>query len=356
MDVKKETLEKILLNKNSFSNFISTDAKILDIKERNGESEIFVKVDASACIINTSFVHKFDKNLHIINFVSGNLKDSILTISLDKTWGFDGTEDTGTIVITNFLINDIPCVPDFLVGNDIIKFALDKGLVELEKKAKEFEKKNYSTKQNVESKKPDINQSSKYTDLEKDIEITPTMNKEPTSDVILANKIRTLAFDIANEKDAERQLELLEKIGKLRVLLEDNEEKSEFNKNTKLVTKTEKISNVQLTKSKNDENAHSKNQSFSMLNINSNEFKIEKYKPNWLEISGNIENPKRGNTVLLTITKPDSTTQSLKIFHTKDGYYQTKLFLDSKFPEGKYVVEATYNEKKDSSNFQVRVN
>ena len=90
-----------------------------------------------------------------------------------------------------------------------------------------------------------------------------------------------------------------------------------------------------------------------MLNINSNEFKTQKYKPSRLEISGNIENAKRGNTVLLTITKPDSTTQTLKVFHTKDGYYQTKLFLDSKFSNGQYFIKATYNENQESTSFRI---
>ncbi len=341
LDVKKETIENMLYDANNYSKLLSSETKLLDVIGKEDSKEVNILIDVGACIIQTGLQHSAKNNLHVINFVSGSLKGSILDISLQETWSFDGTENEGTIVTINFTIQDIPCVPDFLIGDKVLEFALDKSLVKLEHKAKEIQK--------------ELNDSNNH--AMKPSEKTQNINSQNENNIVKENtetnsleeNVRILSYNIAMEDDPQKQLKLLEKVKNLKEL--PREEKTKDNSELKLSedeTKQYLENNDQNKVNSIDEDIS------SMLTINSKKFEIEKYKPKWLVVSGIIDEPKRGNTVLLTITKPDETNQILKIFHTKDGYYQTRLSLDNSYPDGIYSINAVYGNNESSVFFQIQ--
>lgn len=367
LDVKKETIENMLFDVNNYSKLLSSDTKLLDIIEKDDRKEIKILVDIGACTIQTGLQHSTKNDLHIVNFVSGSLKGSTLEILLQETWSFDGIENEGTSVTIDFTILDIPCVPDFLVGDDILEFALDKSLVELEHKAKEIQKEinitNNHTKKHFEMKQ------NIYSDDVNDVRDNRQTNsiKTISSTNSIEENVRVLAYDIAIEDNPQKQLELLERIKHLKKLQIDEKTKElELSEKKTLIADNSNVHFInhedviqEESKKALENNDHGKVNSLnkdisSMLIINSDKFQIEKYKPNWLEISGMIDEPKRGNTVLLTIMKPDETKQILKVFHTKDGYYQTKLFLDNNYPDGTYSITAAYDNEESTTFFQVQ--
>ncbi len=58
-------------------------------------------------------------------------------------------------------------------------------------------------------------------------------------------------------------------------------------------------------------------------------------------ISGKVDNPK-GGSVILTITKPDRTTESLTVGVTNVGNFRTVIIIDDSFPAGTYTVGGNY--------------
>ena len=89
-------------------------------------------------------------------------------------------------------------------------------------------------------------------------------------------------------------------------------------------------------------------------NLHVTNFVSGSLKGSTLEILLQETTKKRGNTVLLIITKPDETKQILKIFHTKEGYYQTRLFLDNNYPDETYSINAEYGNKESLVSFQIQ--
>jgi len=349
LDVKKETIENMLFDMNNYSKLLSSEAKLLDIIEKDDNKEVNILVDVGTCTIQTGLQHSTKNKLHVVNFVSGSLKGSILEILLQETWSFGGIENEGTVVTVDFTIHDIPCVPDFLIGDKVLEFALDKSLVELEHKAKEIQKEikgnNNHTTESLGKTQNIISENENK--VRENAEINSIKTISGTNS--LEENVRILAYNIAMEDDPQKQLKLLEKIKNLKE--NPREEKTKASSELELL----EDKTIQQLENHDQSKVNSINENISsMLTINSEEFQIEKYKPKWLVVSGIIDDPKRGNTILLTITKPDETKQILKIFHTKDGYYQTRLFLDSNYPDGIYSINAAYGNKESLVSFQIQ--
>jgi len=67
-------------------------------------------------------------------------------------------------------------------------------------------------------------------------------------------------------------------------------------------------------------------------------FVVQKYKTAVLGISGTIEGAQRGNEVVLTITKPDKSTDERKFLAAKGGVYKTEIWMYDTWQDGNYDI------------------
>ncbi len=91
------------------------------------------------------------------------------------------------------------------------------------------------------------------------------------------------------------------------------------------------------------------------LQVNNNEFTIPEYKKTIdVIVSGHITDYKEGTYVVLTIIKPDMSTEELRAYATKNGDYTTKINLKHDSLIGSYTISAKYqNSEIGSAHFDV---
>ncbi len=371
LDVKKEALEILLRDVENLSQLFSGNANSFAVKEASDEKNFHVSADIfPGCTISTDLEHMTQGKVHVVNFLSGSLEGSTLSIKLKETWGFDGTPNGGTAVKMNFAIRDIPCILDFLVGDDVIVLAMDKGLMDLENKAKEIEtklKESIVTDLPIDSEYNEAKSFSHEVDSNQEQiviynlpehasavdEREVTIPKEPDNKSSLSNHdnanntVQTTTYDNIMHENSEYYY---------------NEAKNENATSQKQTSfspsappSTDDVSNAnnEYHKLKN-EDSDVTNVAPPMLRINDDEYIVKKHESKWLEISGMIPDSVRGEKVNLVLTMPDGATQTQKTILTKDGYYETKLIISQQYEEGTYVLDAIYGGKTDSVSFKIR--
>lgn len=82
--------------------------------------------------------------------------------------------------------------------------------------------------------------------------------------------------------------------------------------------------------------------SVGLLQINSGNFAVSKYKPAELIVSGQISNYKQGIPLTLTIVKPDKRVEEQNILVTKDGNFRAPIKIEGSWPAGSYQLSAKY--------------
>ncbi len=141
LDVRKDVLEEMFQDVTVFASIFSDNITILETRDQVDKKTVKMQIDiAGLCEFTTDFEYTKQESTHVIDFISGNLDKSKLAILLESRAGYDGTVNGGTIVYMKLYVDDVPCIPDMFVSDRDMKYILDHGLDELEKKAKLLQK------------------------------------------------------------------------------------------------------------------------------------------------------------------------------------------------------------------------
>jgi len=152
IDARIEIVDEIFNDVTNYKKIFGENVVL--VQELGGNSvRIVIKVTSPiSCTIDSIFEHKIERGIHVVDYTTGLLKGSKLTASLSKTWNYGGTDpEGGTLVNAHFYVKDVPCVWDWLVSNDQLKFIFDKGIMQMGEHAitvqREFDAKNKKIEQ-----------------------------------------------------------------------------------------------------------------------------------------------------------------------------------------------------------------
>jgi len=136
LDVRKDVLEQMFQDVTVFASIFSDNITVLETSYQVDKKTVKMQIDiAGLCNFTTDFEYTKQEATHVVDFVSGKLENSKLAILLESRSSYDGTVDGGTIAYMSLYIDDVPCIPDMFVSDRDMKYILDHGLDELEKKA-----------------------------------------------------------------------------------------------------------------------------------------------------------------------------------------------------------------------------
>jgi len=153
IDARIDFVEKTFTDVRNYPKLFGDNVKRVERLDDGNSIRMIVVV--SGCNIDSVFKHTKVNGKHEIDFISGSLKGTKLTASLSPRADFAGKDPNGgTLVKTHLYVRDVPCTPfDFLVSDNVFKFALDKGLFEMGKQAKilqqEFDVNNKKVEQSL---------------------------------------------------------------------------------------------------------------------------------------------------------------------------------------------------------------
>jgi len=146
LDVNKAVLEK-MFEDIRFISGIFDDAKLSNIEYKGSEGSATMEIPIPIPLVSPLISDiKFTQNNfnYQIDFLTGKLAGSKLSISVTATYGFDGTPNMGSDVSLKFNMKKKMCFGIFILEKcanpNEVMFALDKGLIVLEPKAKIFQK------------------------------------------------------------------------------------------------------------------------------------------------------------------------------------------------------------------------
>ena len=137
------TFEKIVdVNKNAFQESITDLKNLPKIFPNNVESVESLRdgENAAAMVvfglngfsINSEVEVTKEQEKNILQVVSGGLKGTKLTTTLQETWGFDGTPNQGTVVKINMILQTSGFLSLIgLASDDSITYSLDRSLVDI---------------------------------------------------------------------------------------------------------------------------------------------------------------------------------------------------------------------------------
>ena len=157
--------------------------------------------------------------------------------------------------------------------------------------------------------------------------------------------ISTYAFTVSNNQDSQKIAILVvmypdgNNVWLLGANISNDEDYKGIGDEISKIVDSLKINNYQGSASQSSTIVKS---SVGLLQINSGNFAVSKYKPAELIVSGQINNPLQGVPLTLKIIKPDKTTTEQNILVTKDGKFKTPVKLDENWPAGSYRIIAKY--------------
>ena len=157
--------------------------------------------------------------------------------------------------------------------------------------------------------------------------------------------VSTYAFTVSDNQDSQKIVILImmypdgNNVWLLGMNISSDEDYKGIGEEVGKIADTFKINNYQGSASQSSTISKS---SVGLLQINSGNFAVSKYKPAELIVSGQINNPLQGVPLTLKITKPDKTTEEQNILVTKDGKFKAPVKLDGNWPAGSYRILAKY--------------
>ena len=123
--------------------------------------------------LDSEIEYKKVNGTHLVTFLSGKLKGTMLTTTLSKTWSFDGLPDAGTLVIMKLDLKLQSFLLDLFVTDSMVLYGLDVGLEKLENQAeklqnsaKRSEKQSQNTKSTRQTSKPQSSPTAKTQETE----------------------------------------------------------------------------------------------------------------------------------------------------------------------------------------------
>ncbi len=96
-DVREESLLNAITDVSQYSKIFPDNVKSVKILDNN-TGLVDISAGINGIFFDTQAICKTDSNgNYVVQVVSGDLKGTVMTTSLEKTWGFHGQKDGGTI-------------------------------------------------------------------------------------------------------------------------------------------------------------------------------------------------------------------------------------------------------------------
>lgn len=131
-DVKEESLLSTISDVSQYSKIFPDNVRYVKILDNNTRL-VDINAGINGIFFDTQAICKTDSSgNYVVEVVSGDLKGTIMTTNLEKTWGFHGQKDGGTIAnisldvkTSGFLAWMINFVPDSSVS-DALEYGFDR--------------------------------------------------------------------------------------------------------------------------------------------------------------------------------------------------------------------------------------
>jgi len=151
LDIQKENLQEILLDLNNLPKIFPNNIKSIEFVENQNDRTLAKTVltlngfDFSSNVLYT----KKTAEKHIMKIISGDLKGTKLDITLEETWGFDGTPNAGTLINIrmNLQFSALASLLGF-IPDESITYVLDKFLIDVVSDVNASSEKNLQQNQN----------------------------------------------------------------------------------------------------------------------------------------------------------------------------------------------------------------
>jgi len=188
VDLRTSTIDFMNQNVEGFLKLFGDEVIVSDI--RNEGSATFAKVDIKIPIpflpdkhILTEIKYSIQGKNYVVDYIQRDLKGSKLTVSLEKTLGYDGTENGGSIVHFDFMGKNLP----WGAKEKHMIFAFDRGLDTLEQTGKiiqqklDAQKKLEESTQSTETVEPQTEQKPEEPATETTETVEPQTEQKPES-------------------------------------------------------------------------------------------------------------------------------------------------------------------------------
>ena len=131
-DVKEKSLLSTISDVSQYSKIFPDNVRYVKILDNNTKL-VDINAGINGIFFDTQAICKTDSNgNYIVEVVSGDLKGTIMTTNLEKTWGFHGQKDGGTIAnisldvkTSGLLAWMINFIPDSSVS-DALEYGFDR--------------------------------------------------------------------------------------------------------------------------------------------------------------------------------------------------------------------------------------
>jgi len=99
LDIDKNSLEKYFKNIRVLEDVFPQNIKNIQSMKQTDDGNLFkVSLNMKGISLATQVLYKESENRHLLKVLDGDLKGTTITATLQKTWGFDGSQNQGTVV------------------------------------------------------------------------------------------------------------------------------------------------------------------------------------------------------------------------------------------------------------------
>lgn len=152
LDIERNTLQNTLINVANYEKVFPEYVKSVRLIQDSNQKTI-TELSMGVGIIPLSVqveAKNLGENRHELTIISGDLKGSKIVTTLEKTWGYDGTPNMGTILSMDMSLQ-VSGLLAFLgiIDNDLVQYSIDSSIsrmIDYSKGEIQEEKQNQITK------------------------------------------------------------------------------------------------------------------------------------------------------------------------------------------------------------------
>lgn len=364
IDVKKSTMDDVYSDINQFTKSFG-DAKVYNIRTEGSNTFATLEIPLPMVSDLKSDVKFSKSSKYLVEFLTGKLADSKLYISLSVIDGYDGTKNAGSLITFNFQVKKIPCYfMGFICASaSDFEYALDKGLDLLEPIAKATQLKLDQTSSSQNNPK----QSTQTETKEAGLRGPPVVDSDGDGISDGFDKCKFEKETYNGYLDSDGCPDKIPPINELHVIDSDEDGIIDSKDLCKFAKETyngyldydgcpDKVPQATIPIAPTTVQAIKKElpSTFSIFRVERGEYTISKYSTTEVSLMGKIEGPGRGESIELTIKKPDGSVEKVYSLIASSGNFGNVIVLDGKSPPGLYsVVARNENKLSETISFQV---
>lgn len=131
LDIEKNTLKNTIINvanyEKVFPEYVKSVRLIQDSNQKT-ITELSMGVGIIPLSVQVEAIN-LDENRHELTIISGDLKGSKIVTTLEKTWGYDGTPNMGTILSMDMSLQ-VSGILAFLgiIDKDLVQYSIDSSI------------------------------------------------------------------------------------------------------------------------------------------------------------------------------------------------------------------------------------